>query len=397
MIAILDVLLLLAAAAFGIPTALLCAECLLGLLPRRLRREGVEEKRPTIAVVVPAHDESSVIGATVEHLRQHMGTGDTLLVVADNCGDDTARIAREAGATVIERVDPELRGKGYALSFATAYLKEHDAPDAVLVVDADCRISDGGVGQLASLALQTQRPVQADYTLTPPPSAGPGAHISAFAFRVRNRIRPRGLERLGGAVHLAGTGMAFPWAVFAGAPPMKGHITEDLALGVELTLGGHGPMLCGDVHVTSDLAPNHAGQATQRQRWESGHLQTLARYVPRLLAQAFAQSKPRLLLSAVDLAVPPLAMHVTLLLGACVLGIAGWILGMSSLPATVFAAEIVAMAVSIGLLWFVAGRDVIRFEDWLSLPGYVLAKLPGYLRLLGRKRHLDWKKTERNK
>jgi hypothetical protein len=62
---------------------------------------------------------------------------------------------------------------------------------------------------------------------------------------------------------------------------------------------------------------------------------------------------------------------------------------------TLFAAEIVGTAASIGLVWLVAGRDVLRFEDWLSLPGYVLSKIPGYLRLLGRKRDLDWKKTER--
>jgi cellulose synthase/poly-beta-1,6-N-acetylglucosamine synthase-like glycosyltransferase len=395
MIAILGVLLLLAAVVLAVPTAVLCTECLLGLLPRRPNHEGVDEKPSAIAVVIPAHDESSVIGPTVEHLRQQIGAGDTLLVVADNCGDDTAKIAQEAGATVIERVDPEHRGKGYALSFATAYLKEHEVPSAVVIIDADCRISDGGVSRLASLALKTRRPVQADYTLDPSPSASPGARMSAFAFQVRNRIRPRGLERLGGTVHLAGTGMALPWEVLASAPAMQGHITEDLALGVELTLSGHPPMLCADVHVTSDLAPNQAGQATQRRRWESGHLQTLARYVPRLLTQAFARRKPRLLLSAIDLAIPPLAMHVTVLLGGCGLGLLGLLLGTSLLPVTLFAAEIVGTAASIGLVWLVAGRDVLRFEDWLSLPGYVLAKIPGYLRLLGRKRDLDWKKTER--
>jgi cellulose synthase/poly-beta-1,6-N-acetylglucosamine synthase-like glycosyltransferase len=404
MTAILAVLLISGAVVLAIPTAILCAECLLGLFPRRLNREGVgagvdagvDGKPPRIAVVVPAHDESSVIGPTVEHLRQQIGDGDVLLVVADNCGDDTARIAQEAGATVIVRVDPERRGKGYALSFATAHLKAREFPDAVVIIDADCRISEGGVGQLARLALQAQRPVQADYTLSPPPSASPGARMSAFAFRVRNRIRPRGLERLGGSVHLAGTGMAFPWTVFADAPSMEGHLTEDLALGVELTLGGYGPMVCADVHVTSDLAPHQAGQATQRQRWESGHLQTLARYVPKLLAKAFAQGRPKLLLSALDLAIPPLAMHVTLLLGGCVLGLLGWILGWSPLPAAAFMAEVLGTAATIGLVWFVAGRDVMRYQDWLSLPGYVLSKIPGYLRLLGRNRHLDWKKTDRN-
>jgi cellulose synthase/poly-beta-1,6-N-acetylglucosamine synthase-like glycosyltransferase len=396
MMGIFTALLWVGAVVFGVPTAILCAECLLGLLPRRADRRGGDGRRPTIAVVVPAHNESSVIGPTVEHLRQQVGAGDILLVVADNCDDETARLAREAGATVIERADPEHRGKGYALSFATAYLREHEVPEAVVIIDADCRISDGGVGRLAVLAVTAHRPVQADYLLAAPPGAKPGARLSAFAFRVRNRIRPLGLERLGGSVHLAGTGMAFPWEVFAQAPAMKDHLTEDLALGVELTLSGHGPLPCPDVHVTSDLAPSQAGQAGQRRRWESGHLQTLARYVPLLLAQALAQGKPSLLLSAVDLAIPPLAMHVTLLALASALSLAGHLLGASVLPLALFAAEVVGVATSIGLVWLVAGRDVIRLADWLSLPGYVVAKIPVYLRLVGSKRRLDWKKTERD-
>ncbi len=305
MIAIFNVLLLSCAVILGVPTAILWAECLLGLFPRRPYTDCTPAKRPKIAVVVPAHDESSVIGPTIEHLHQQLVAADILLVVADNCGDDTARIAKEAGATVIERTDPEHRGKGYALAFAAAYLKDHEVPEAVVIIDADCRISDGGISQLASLSVNYQRPVQADDTLNLPLAASPGARMSAFAFRVRNRIRPRGLQRMGGAVHLAGTGMAFPWEIFAGAPSMGGHLTEDLALGIELILSSHSPMPCVDVHVTSDLAPNRAGQAMQRQRWESGHLQTLARCVPRLFAQSFVQHKPSLLLSACDLAIPP--------------------------------------------------------------------------------------------
>jgi len=88
-------------------------------------------------VVVPAHNESSIIAATVHHLRGQLVAGDVLLVVADNCEDSTAELATSAGATVIERHDAQHRGKGYALSFATDYLKTNGAPDVVVIVDAD--------------------------------------------------------------------------------------------------------------------------------------------------------------------------------------------------------------------------------------------------------------------
>jgi hypothetical protein len=385
----------------GAPTALLLVECLLGARSVRAARSSQATdapwaaSRPRIAVVVPAHNESSIIVATVHHLRDQLGTDDILLVVADNCADNTAELARSAGATVIERNDAQHRGKGYALSFATEYLKTSGAPDVVVIVDADCRVSDGGVARLAVQAALLGRPLQADYTLLVAPDARPSARMSAFAFRVRNRVRPRGLQRLGGSVHLGGTGMAFPWNVFVAAPSMRGHITEDLALGVELTLGGHGPALCSDVQVTSDVAPSQAGQAGQRQRWESGHLQTLAHFVPRLIARALVKVRPRLLLTACDLGIPPLALHVSLVGAGAVVSALAAALGASSWPLRLFGAELVATAASVLVAWLAVGRDVMRASDWMTLPGYVFAKIPLYLRLVGRKGATDWNKTER--
>lgn len=381
----------------GAPTALLFVECVLGARSVRSLRssQGTDASRLRIAVVVPARNESSIIAATVHHLRAQLAAGDVLLVVADNCEDNTAELARGAGATVIERNDAEHRGKGYALSFATDYFKTNGAPHVVVIVDADCRVSDGGVARLAAQAAVLHRPVQADYTLLVAAAARPSARMSAFAFRVRNRVRPRGLQRLGGSVHLGGTGMAFPWDVFVAAPSMRDHITEDLALGIELTLIGHGPALCSDVQVTSDVALSAAGQTGQRQRWESGHLQTLAHYVPRLLARALVQGRPRLLLSACDLAIPPLALHVSMVgAGAVASGLAA-ILGASSWPLMLFGAELVATAASVLIAWLAVGRDVLGGGDWLTLPGYVFAKIPLYLRVVCRKCDHGWNKTKR--
>lgn len=386
---------LVAAAALGVgPTLLLLAECLLGARPWSSRFSKGDLARPRLAVVVPAHNEASIIAATVAHLRGQLTDGDRLVVVADNCDDRTAALAREAGATVIERNDRDHRGKGYALSFATEYLQTNGAPEAVVIIDADCRVSDGGLARLGAQAAAHGRPVQADYTLLVSVDAQPGARMSAFAFRVRNRVRPLGLSRLGGSVHLGGTGMAFPWNVFVSAPSMQGHVTEDLALGVELTLAGHGPLLCPDVRVTSELAPSQAGQAGQRQRWESGHLQTLAHYLPKLLGRALA-GRPRLALSACDLAIPPLALHVSLLVLGSLAGGLVAVSGGSALPVALFGGELAVTAASVAVAWFAVGQDLMAPRDWLILPGYVLRKIPLYLRLFSRKRQLGWNKTER--
>src|SRR6185436_16232635 len=78
------------------------------LLPDRSLR------RP-LAVLVPAHNEGSGLLPTIANIQSQLGPGDRLLVVADNCSDDTAAVARQNGAEVVERTDPTRLGKGFAL------------------------------------------------------------------------------------------------------------------------------------------------------------------------------------------------------------------------------------------------------------------------------------------
>ena len=86
-------------------------------------------------------------------------------------------------------------------------------------MDADCRLSEHGVATLALLADAHQRPVQGEYLIAAPENPTPLSAVSSLAFLVRNRVRPRGLRRLGLPCHLTGSGMAFPWAVLREAPP----------------------------------------------------------------------------------------------------------------------------------------------------------------------------------
>src|SRR5262245_3716021 len=88
---------------------------LLTLLSARNPAPPRASRRLRFAVLVPAHDEATVIGRTLASLRALDWPRERfrVLVVADNCGDDTAVVARLAGATVLERADPDARGKGH--------------------------------------------------------------------------------------------------------------------------------------------------------------------------------------------------------------------------------------------------------------------------------------------
>ena len=96
-------------------------------------------------VVVPAHDEEAGIARTIASLAalDYPASMFRVVVVADNCSDATAERARAAGATVLERVDTQRRGKGYALSFAFDACLRDGRASAVVVVDADTSVSPG--------------------------------------------------------------------------------------------------------------------------------------------------------------------------------------------------------------------------------------------------------------
>src|SRR5262249_28274109 len=146
-----------------------------------------------------------------------LAPGDRVLVVADNCADDTAAVAAAAGAEVVQRRDPMCRGKGYALDFGVRHLAQ-DPPDVVIVVDADCAVAPGALARLASECSAGGRPVQALYLMHAPPGAGLRTRIAAFAWIVKNKVRPLGGQRAGWPCLLMGTGMAFGWMQLAGAP-----------------------------------------------------------------------------------------------------------------------------------------------------------------------------------
>src|SRR5689334_7218222 len=130
----LDGSLLAAALVLCVPVLVLCAECVaaLGSASAGRHEDGRREDaaqlssprssgesasagatectaRPAVTVLVPAHDEVGQIGTLLESLRPQLTAADRLIVIADNCTDDTAAVARDCGAEVIERREPTLR------------------------------------------------------------------------------------------------------------------------------------------------------------------------------------------------------------------------------------------------------------------------------------------------
>lgn len=380
-----------------VPAALVLGQVLLALLPDRPIPEMQRPRR--IAVIMPAHNEGRGLRPTLMQALAQLGPDDRVLVVADNCSDDTAAQAREFDVTVVERFHATERGKGYALDFGVRALealalKEGHAPDVVVILDADCVLGPKLLPRIASVAHGTGRPVQATYLM----AAANGslkARIAEFAMRVKNRVRPRGMHQLGLPCGLYGTGMAFPWEVAVQAPLASGHLAEDMQLGVRLAQLGAPPLLCEDALVTSVFANSQEGEASQRTRWEHGHLAMLVGEGPGLLWRSLRPGRGAQLLQVLDMLVPPLALLAMSLVGwtlvTFVLAVtAGWV--------APFVLALLALAM-LGAAIVVAQQrwadDVLSLGELARAPFLLLAKIPLYLRFLF-KRQTDWVRTKRD-
>jgi cellulose synthase/poly-beta-1,6-N-acetylglucosamine synthase-like glycosyltransferase len=380
-----------------IPVAVLLLEVLAAFLPERTSALG-DVQRTRFAVLVPAHDEAVGIVATLASIRPQMTSKDRLVVIADNCTDDTQKLAAQAGAEVIVRQDPSRRGKGYALDFGIRHLVA-DAPDVVIVMDADCMPGPGCLQTIAALAAISGRPVQAYYRVDMPAlikrQRPPAMLMATFASRVKNLARPLGMHRLGLPCQLMGTGMAFRWQLIAGADLANAEIVEDLVLGLNLAQSGYPPLFCPNAAVSSPFPGTEEGQDTQRARWETGHLTTIMKSVPKLLFDAIRRRDIGLLALALDAAVPPLAFLCILLFGYAALSSIHGMLSGVMLPLAIAAAGVAMVGAAIVLGWIKVGRDVVSFYELALAPAYIVSKLGLYCRILMGRR-VEWIRSRRD-
>jgi glycosyltransferase involved in cell wall biosynthesis len=108
------------------------------------RKENVSiEGNPshTFAIVIPAHNEEKTLSTTLHSCAGLNYPKDKykIFVIADNCSDRTAEIARDNGAVCLERYNEEEKGKGFALEWGFKQILP-EGHDALVVLDADCQL-----------------------------------------------------------------------------------------------------------------------------------------------------------------------------------------------------------------------------------------------------------------
>jgi glycosyltransferase involved in cell wall biosynthesis len=381
----------------ALPVFLFCIEILAAVtLPQRGRLSPLNGRRERLAVLVPAHNEGSGIQETLDDIRAQLHPHDRLLVVADNCTDNTVAIAKATGAEVTERHNLTKVGKGYALDWGVRHLSD-DPSKIVVVIDADCRLTNGTLDRLALACLTTGRPAQALYLIAAPPQSPINYQVAEFAFRVKNWARPLGLRALNLPCQLMGTGMAFPWELIISADLATEAAVEDLKIGLDLARAGHPPLFCPLAGVNSQFPMTIKGAKTQRERWELGHLRMIATSIAKLLYESLTKRDFRLLALTLDMAIPPLTLLATLLGLMLLISALGVLLGFSSVGLIISAASLSAFMFGILLCWLRFGRDILPLSSMPSVFHYVVDKLPLYRQFLSHGGTSQWVRTDRDK
>jgi cellulose synthase/poly-beta-1,6-N-acetylglucosamine synthase-like glycosyltransferase len=366
-----------------------------------LRRKGLSPTAAPVAlfrttVLIPAHDEGSGILATLADVRAQLGPHDNVLVVADNCTDETAEIVKAAGVDVAIRVDPTRRGKGYALEFGVRHLAINP-PDVVVVLDADCRLGEGALLRLSGHAMQKGRPAQCLYLMLAPENAGAGNKVSVFAWRVKNWIRPLGLRLFGLPTQLFGTGMAFPFNLVLERDLGNSRLAEDTAVGMSLAAAGYPPYFVSEAKVYSHFPVSQAGSEQQRLRWEKGHIDNIIDLVPGALAKSFRDGNLALAALAIDMTIPPLSLLVFIVVFCEIFAGVLVALGTSFMALAISSASILLLVFGTMLAWTTVGRDVLPFRDLLRLPLYAIRKIGMYRSISTGKAASSWIRTDRMK
>lgn len=345
------------------------------------------------AVVVPAHDEEQMIGATVASLLAVDYPRDefAVVVVADNCSDATAENARRAGARTLERNDPERRGKGFALDLAFTTLLAEGRADALVVVDADTAVSPGLLTAFAARLATGERVVQGRYGVRNI-DASWRTRLMAIALGMFHDLRSLARERLRLSCGLRGNGMCFAADVLATHPHRAHGLVEDVEYGVELGVAGIRVAYAHEAEVRGEMAAGRRAATTQRERWEGGRAKLARQWVGPLLRKAIRERDRVALDLALDLATPPLSRIV--LVTAIGFGLEGcaWLTRGAVTPAAwIWATHALALAAYVIRGVALSGLGARGFVTLALAPGYVLWKLVA----VRRSAPAQWRRTER--
>ena len=265
----------------------------------RFHEDKILTPSKRFAVLVAAHNEHTVIGQLVENLKELNYPKDLydIYVIADNCSDNTAQIAREAGAIVCERVDDEKKSKGYALEWMFEKLFEMEKTgtfyDAVAIFDADNLVHPQFLIEMNNRLLKGDRIIQGFLDAKNPYDTWVSGTF-AIAFWVIDHVSHLAKTNIGLSAVLGGTGMCITIDVLKKYGWRATCLTEDMEFTMKSLAEGIKTTWAHDAIVYDEKPLTFKQSWTQRRRWAQGQFDVAHRFIPKMLKEGWKRKDIRI-------------------------------------------------------------------------------------------------------
>ena len=414
--------------AMGVPL-LYCAACILYLLHLTLHAlllrkrllplapSSATEAPPTPASIdnptrfvlfFPAHNEELILGKVLDGLKplDYPASAYRVVVIADNCTDSTVEIAHSKGVLVWERVNPDERGKGYALNWAIDRLLKVESAssdsvlagfDAIVVCDADTILSLNLLQAFHESLIEGGKVLQARYEVLNVDESW-RTRLMSCALALVHIVKPLGREHLRLSEGLKGNGMAFAREVVERIPWSGASITEDIEYSLRLCREGYRVQFVPAAAVWAQMPTTAAQSKSQRQRWEGGRYSLLFSLAPRLLAESLRTRSRILRDRAIEMFIPPFAEMFAL--PVLLLGLNLGISRLFHFPSVSYFTVAWVFILVLQGMYLAGGLWIARVPakiavSLLGAPFYILWKFGVYGALLVKRSTGGWNRTER--
>lgn len=379
------------------------------------------DPKVSFLILIPAHNEERLLPSALKSLShlEYPSSLYSIHIVADNCNDRTAAVARMEGAIVHERSEKTRMGKGYALQWLLNEIwQANETFDAVCIVDADTVVSSNFLRVMSARIDRGQRVIQAYYDVRDPSRSWSG-NLRYAALAVLHYLRPQGRSVLGGSAGLKGNGMVFSSDVLE-QNEWSASITEDIDFHMKLLLNGERVYFAPDAHVWGEMPDSLSDSESQHMRWEAGRIQMALKYVPQLglagwksLRDGSLKQAYRYFDALMEHIIPPFSLLVALTLFSLFASLLlfafakipglHFLLGESSfLQLTVLGSTLMGIAIFIGEMIYLAlglymvGAPLSVYKAFIYAPVLMLWKIWQYFKAIIVKDKQSWIRTVRN-
>ena len=251
-----------------------------------------EDKQHRFMTIIPAHNEEKVVVNLIESLKKLDYPKDLydIYVIADNCTDKTAEVAKKAGAIVYERFDEAHKTKGHALQWFLAQKIEEDAPyDAFCIFDADNIVDENFLKVMNKKLCQGEEVVQGYKDIKNPSDSWVSAGYAIFYWTM-HRFYHLARYNIGLSPLMNGTGFMVKFDVIKPQGWNTKTLTEDIEFSLKRIIEGKKLGWARDAIVYDEQPVGFKQSWTQRSRWTVGHMQCLKEYT-KPLAEAVVKNK----------------------------------------------------------------------------------------------------------